>query len=91
MSSILEALKRRPRSSDRLSQPVSRTGQADVVLETLGYVRKPSSLSRLFEIGRVILYALAALGLLAAAWYLAGLRAGAKPASLQPSAFTRQP
>jgi len=74
MSSLLEALKRRPRTSDRLALPVSRTGQSDVVLETLGYVRKPSPLSRLVEIGWVILYALAGLGLLAAAWYLAKLR-----------------
>jgi hypothetical protein len=75
MSSILEALKRRPRTSDRLAHPVSRTGQADVVLETLGYVRKTSPLSRLVEIGWILLYAIAAFGLLAAAWYLAKLRA----------------
>jgi hypothetical protein len=75
MSSILEALKRRPRSADRQGQSFNRTGQVDVVLETLGYIRKPSPFSRVIEIGRVILYALAALGFLVAAWYLASLRA----------------
>ncbi|HEY7449189.1 MAG TPA: hypothetical protein VH702_13615 [Vicinamibacterales bacterium] len=91
MSSILEALKRRPRTSDRLGHPASRTGQADVVLETLGYGRKPSPFGRLIEIGRVILYALAALGFLTGAWYLASLRTGVKPANLPPSAFSRRP
>ncbi len=68
MSSILDALKGRPRSTDRHLASRSRTGHADIVLETLGSAKKRSALDRAAQVGRFTLYAVAAVLVLLAVW-----------------------
>ena len=56
MSLILDALRRRPRSTEHSSP--RRTDRGDAVLATLGYPKKRSPFSGPFEAGRLIFYAL---------------------------------
>jgi hypothetical protein len=66
MSSILDALKRRPRSTAPHRAFSDGTGQADVVLETLGSRRERTLRSRVAQLGLFVLCAVAALLLLLA-------------------------
>lgn len=68
MSSILDALKGRQRSTDRHLASLSRSGHADIVLETLGSAKKRSALGRLSQLGRFVLYAVATVLILLAVW-----------------------
>jgi hypothetical protein len=67
MSSILDALRGRPRSADR-HVPPHRTGHTDVVLETLGSAKKQSTLNRVLHTGWVFFCTVAFLLLILIAW-----------------------
>lgn len=65
MSLILDALRGRPRSTERSTLP-RRTVRADAVLATLGYPKRRSP----FETGRFVFYALIVIALGVLAWGL---------------------
>ena len=68
MSSILDALKGRPRSTERHVAPPHRTGHTDVVLETLSSAKKQSVLNRVLHAGWVFFCTVAFLLLILIAW-----------------------